>query len=176
MKDSKSEYESLARKVAEESVDSFVDQIVKCLDCKSMQQITLFQNTDDFHPYGQVGESIATVTGFNVKNPTVTSVTSRVMPTSYWNMYASASTLVLAAEGYWIGDEMEQETYVLAYELANAKATPVGFGKIPGYLLNQFSMDEHNGYLRFASTIRERWRWAVEGDKGVQYRSLIVTI
>lgn len=32
-------------------------------------------------------------------------------------------------------------------------------GSVPGYLLNQFSMDEYDGYLRVATTIGDRWGW-----------------
>jgi len=30
---------------------------------------------------------------------------------------------------------------------------------VPGYLLNQFAMDEFDGYLRIATTIGDRWGW-----------------
>jgi inhibitor of cysteine peptidase len=155
----KEAYEEMAWQKANETVDEFIAQLTAGMKCEEMQQITLFQNTDSFFPPGPVAESIASVTAFNVKTPTVTTVTSRVMPTSYWQMYASADTLLLTAEGYWVGDDVASETYVLAYQLADATATPLGLGKVPGSLLNQFSMDEHNGYMRFATTIRERFRY-----------------
>lgn len=89
----------------------------------------------------------------------ITFVSSRVMPTSYWQFYASENTLVLCAEGYWVGDDVQTETYVLAYSLNNGEVAPLGLGTIPGYVLNQFSIDEYNGHLRFASSVRQRWRW-----------------
>ncbi len=33
-----------------------------------------------------------------------------------------------------------------------------GRGEVPGNVLNQFSMDEHNGYLRVATTVGEVWQ------------------
>lgn len=33
----------------------------------------------------------------------------------------------------------------------------VGSGEVPGFLLNQFSMSEHNGYLRVATTTGNQW-------------------
>jgi hypothetical protein len=155
----KEEYEEMAWQKANETVDEFIAQLTTGMKCEEMQQITLFQNTDTFFPPGPVAESIASVTAFNVKTPTVTTVTSRVMPTLYWQMYASADTLLLTAEGYWVGDDVAVETYVLAYQLGDATATPLGMGKVPGRLLNQFSMDEHNGFLRFATTIAERFKY-----------------
>lgn len=35
-------------------------------------------------------------------------------------------------------------------------------GRVPGSLNNQFSMDEHDGVLRMATTINGRWDWASE--------------
>ncbi|MFA6466457.1 MAG: beta-propeller domain-containing protein [Patescibacteria group bacterium] len=34
-------------------------------------------------------------------------------------------------------------------------------GSVPGYLLNQFALDEYNGYLRVATTIGESWGWGI---------------
>lgn len=161
----KTDYEVLAWAAAEKYADDFVADLIENFDCSTLQQITLFQNQDVFLPYGPVMESIAVVTGFNIKTPSSLSTASRVMPTAYWNMYASADTLILAAEGYWIGDDVQSETYILAYQLAEATATPIGVGKVPGTLLNQFAMDEHNGYLRFATSIQERWRFVENGNK-----------
>ncbi len=41
--------------------------------------------------------------------------------------------------------------------------TVAAAGKVPGELLNQFSLDEYQGYLRIATTIGERgfWRWGI---------------
>ncbi|MFA6307672.1 MAG: beta-propeller domain-containing protein [Patescibacteria group bacterium] len=35
---------------------------------------------------------------------------------------------------------------------------------VPGYLLNQFSMDEFDGNLRVATTIGESWRWGISAS------------
>lgn len=157
------DYEALAWEVAEGNVDEFVAELTKDVDCETLQQITLFQNTETVLPYGQVMGSIATITGFNVANPETNSASSRVMPTSSWQFYASETTLVLCAEGYWFDDGVETETYVLAYDLAGAEVKPLGLGIVPGYVLNQFSIDGYNGYLRFATSIRQRWRWIEDG-------------
>ncbi|MEM4634106.1 MAG: beta-propeller domain-containing protein, partial [Candidatus Anstonellaceae archaeon] len=37
--------------------------------------------------------------------------------------------------------------------------TPIAKGEVPGYLINQFSMDESKGYFRVATTIQPSW-WA----------------
>ncbi|AEV70471.1 beta-propeller domain-containing protein [Acetivibrio clariflavus] len=43
-------------------------------------------------------------------------------------------------------------TEVYKFSLNGSKMTYLGKGSVPGVILNQFSMDEHNGYFRMATT------------------------
>lgn len=45
-----------------------------------------------------------------------------------------------------------QKTVINKITIDADRVRYVGKGEVPGYLLNQFSMDEHNGYLRVATT------------------------
>ncbi|WP_261305326.1 beta-propeller domain-containing protein [Paenibacillus andongensis] len=49
----------------------------------------------------------------------------------------------------------KQETIIYQFGLNEGKAEYKHTGKVPGRLLNQFSMDEHNGYFRLATTTGE---------------------
>jgi len=42
-------------------------------------------------------------------------------------------------------------------------------GQVPGHVLNQFSMDEHNGYFRIATTTGEVWGWGQSTSKNHVY-------
>jgi uncharacterized secreted protein with C-terminal beta-propeller domain len=61
--------------------------------------------------------------------------------------------------------ENEEKTVVHKVALDGA-FTYLGKGEVPGHVLNQFSMDEHNGYFRVATTVGElnRW-WGVRGNQ-----------
>ena len=48
-------------------------------------------------------------------------------------------------------------TLLYKFSLNNGKTAYLGKAEIPGTLLNQFSMDEHNGYLRLATTSGFDW-------------------
>ncbi len=48
------------------------------------------------------------------------------------------------------------------------------FGEVPGYVLNQFSMDEHNGYFRIATTKSRRWSQFAENSQQQSYSNLYV--
>lgn len=53
-----------------------------------------------------------------------------------------------------------RESKTTVYRLALKEGHPecTGKGEVPGTILNQFSMDEHNGYFRIATTTGEMWR------------------
>ena len=53
----------------------------------------------------------------------------------------------------------DESTYLLTFGLSSDGSAPTGraIGRVPGYLLNQFSVDEYNGYLRVATTSQAQW-------------------
>lgn len=50
-----------------------------------------------------------------------------------------------------------QETLIYKFRLNKGEATFLAEGKVEGALLNQFSMDEHNGHFRIATTNGNMW-------------------
>lgn len=64
-------------------------------------------------------------------------------------VYMSESALYLAA------GTNDGTTSITKFKIDGMNIGYAGTGKIKGYLLNQFSMDEYNGYLRVASTTWE---------------------
>lgn len=82
------------------------------------------------------------------------------------NVYASLENLYIAESiwPYWGtrmleasdgGDNSEptQRTVIHKFGLDNGAISYQGNGEVPGYVLNQFSMDENNGYFRIATTV-----------------------
>jgi hypothetical protein len=71
-------------------------------------------------------------------------------------LYASHDALYLASRHWWWWPEDGQRdhTYLHKFDTRSAGvARYVASGVVEGYLLNQFSMDEHEGVLRVATTI-----------------------
>jgi uncharacterized secreted protein with C-terminal beta-propeller domain len=50
------------------------------------------------------------------------------------------------------------KTIVYRFALDEGSLSYTGKGSVPGRILNQFSMDEHNGYFRIATTTGSIWR------------------
>ena len=76
------------------------------------------------------------------------------------NVYASATSLYVAQTSWPVYSEIgmtvadnTQSTVVTKFTLSNGTATFAATGKVKGHILNQFAMDEYNGYFRIATTI-----------------------
>ncbi|MGH8951305.1 MAG: beta-propeller domain-containing protein [Acidimicrobiia bacterium] len=83
-------------------------------------------------------------------------------------VYASAESLYVATQSWqvwqWgrtgvVEDRPEEiSTEIHKFDISSdTAATYRATGEVPGYLLNQFAMDEHDGLLRVASTTSPTW-------------------
>ena len=74
-------------------------------------------------------------------------------------IYANASSLYVATPYWWWNRDSRNTdfTYIHKFDISKPdRAEYLGSGGVQGTLLNQFSMDEHEGVLRVATTITER--------------------
>jgi hypothetical protein len=85
--------------------------------------------------------------------------------TNYANLYASKDYLYVAEPSFdwwwfwWNNDEIER-TNIHAFDISQPGQTQyLGSGRIDGTLHNTFSLSEHEGYLRAATTVNFWNRW-----------------
>jgi inhibitor of cysteine peptidase len=77
------------------------------------------------------------------------------------NIYASPQNLYATVTGY--GNtvtkipDYDPSTYIYKFALDNGKINYLAKGKVPGTVLNQFSMDEYDGHFRVATTSGIPW-------------------
>mgnify|MGYP003880357327 CR=1 FL=1 len=74
-------------------------------------------------------------------------------------VYVSRENLYLAVP-HWTGSG--EETLLFRVCISGGEIVPEAQGSVPGFVLNQFSMDEHDGYFRIATTAtthREEYTW-----------------
>ncbi|GED29693.1 beta-propeller domain-containing protein [Brevibacillus centrosporus] len=85
------------------------------------------------------------------------------------NVYASTDRLYVAVTEYeapsknaqtaqFMPVPLKSDTTVYRFGMADGLLTYSGKGTVPGRILNQFSLDEHDGYLRIATTTGDMWR------------------
>ncbi|MCH1616968.1 MAG: beta-propeller domain-containing protein [Candidatus Poseidonia sp.] len=87
---------------------------------------------------------------------------------TYPQVYASSDLLVLAESAFsgwwfWGNDDMDEMTNLHTFDISAPDATLyTGSGRIAGTVLNQFSISEHEGVLRVATTVGQWARWWME--------------
>tara|TARA_B100000945_G_scaffold318516_1_gene323555 strand:- start:17899 stop:20301 length:2403 start_codon:yes stop_codon:yes gene_type:complete len=86
--------------------------------------------------------------------------------TSSWaHVYSSEDTLVLAEpanDGWWFwrNSEWEDATNIHSFDISDANHTTyLASGRIDGTVNDQFSISEHDGAIRVASTSDNWWMW-----------------
>jgi inhibitor of cysteine peptidase len=68
------------------------------------------------------------------------------------NLYVSLNNIYLTFP-VWGGDVGDfEKTSIHRIHIAGAEIEPIASGEVPGMVLNQFSMDEYEGYFRVATT------------------------
>ena len=115
------------------------------------------------------GFTVLSVLSFNLDEPLGTGDAASVLADGH-TLYGSGQSLYLAsstpvwAEPVVDGDSVsiwaptEWTTVVHKFSVStDGPARYEATGTVDGHLLNQFSMDEHNGYFRVATTIGEPW-------------------
>jgi len=69
-------------------------------------------------------------------------------------IYASRESLYVTRSNY---EENKYATAIHKFEIKNGKVNYKATGSVPGTLLNQFSMDEYDGYFRITTTQGNTW-------------------
>eukprot|EP00979_Chaetoceros_neogracilis_P014987 scaffold5222_cov282-Chaetoceros_neogracile.AAC.2 len=162
-------------------VPSFIERIMDELkldsddSCKDIVQLSVLRTAEDETKVPSAGtimhgfiEVISfdmhgnhNLTGFESK--TLGSFTADVAAVHGSIMYASSETLVIANRGYKFDSSKEswsQNTFITSFSISDSYLSGVkilGAAQLPGYLLNQYSIDIWDGHLRLATTVDSRW-------------------
>ncbi|MDP6942847.1 MAG: beta-propeller domain-containing protein [Myxococcota bacterium] len=116
-------------------------------------------------PSAHSGTNLTTVVTLNLDNGTTH---GSAVPGNWGSVYASVDALYVSATNwgyywYWnVEDEAPSVTsHIHKFDISpqSGRANYVASGSVPGYVLNQFSMDEYEGNLRVATTEPNWWGW-----------------
>ncbi|MGE5548898.1 MAG: beta-propeller domain-containing protein, partial [Bacillota bacterium] len=107
--------------------------------------------------------SFITIASISMKDESCDIVTQTIAG-SCQSVYASQNSLYIAEYTYpdyyalRAGEAAPAEnTTVLKFDLRDGNIASAGAGVVKGRVLNQFSMDEHNGCFRIATTLGQVW-------------------
>ncbi|MGB0590591.1 MAG: beta-propeller domain-containing protein [Myxococcota bacterium] len=116
-------------------------------------------------PSAHSGTNLTTVVTMNLDNG---ATHGSAVPGNWGSVYASADAMYVAATNwgyYWFWDVEDEApsvtSHIHKFDISpqSGRANYVASGSVPGYVLNQFSMDEHDGNLRVATTEPNWWGW-----------------
>eukprot|EP01083_Nonionella_stella_P202590 740004_1 len=153
--------------------DTACKHIVKISQMKTVDASNSDNNNDPTSGSG-ILNGFVQVMSFDFEHPSdllysKQSVSGAFTPSSSMDLYANDEMLVVGGRGwarfgsplsYW-----EEYTYLMGFDIEQGIATPSTVGLVPGYMLNQFSMDIHKGNLRVATTINENWGYLDEDEE-----------
>lgn len=96
--------------------------------------------------------TFTTIAAMNIKNVTQNTSSKTLMIGGTSTMYVSLTDIYVTYTTYdQIGYGYEQ-TSIYRIHVENGTITPEAQGKVPGHVLNQFSMDQYGDYFRVATT------------------------
>ena len=98
-----------------------------------------------------------TIAGLDTQNSEAKLTTETFLLDSGSTIYVSPTNLYLTSQGW------SSETTITKIGITEGAITFKANGTVPGYVLNQFSMDEYNGYFRVATT-DQNWRTGSSGN------------
>ena len=119
----------------------------------------LYSCTDLYIPQVKAELGLLNISQFEMDRST--SLESTGLLAAGWQIYASQQNLYIAMSsrswwwGWW-GGERQNEAHIHKFRLGGEVPEYRASGRVDGWILNQFSFSEHNGYLRVATT-DNRW-------------------
>jgi inhibitor of cysteine peptidase len=134
-------------------------------------------STDDIY-YVDVPELSDTMTHVISLNLDTNDIVEKsFMLGSSQTMYVSKDNIFLASAHYPYypllyrtnsASTSDQETTILhKISIHTGNVTYIAQGEVPGHILNQFSMDEHNGFFRIATTSGNNWEESSQSSNNI---------
>jgi len=154
-----------AKQLVAELLGSTHDGSVDDYSCAQIVRLSLMRNgvasdeTPDLTTGNGILNSYAQTTSFDMQSKfeLSESVSGAFLPTGWLNVYSSKDMLVYAAQGWKRTDDWKEYTYLMGFDISNGVAQPSAIGEVPGYLLNQYSLDHYDNHLRAATTLSASW-------------------
>jgi hypothetical protein len=132
----------------------------------------LYKCSELYLPHMASELGILNVSHFDLDEP-APGVDSTGLLSRGWQIYASEDNLYVAMSNrwwwWWGWNATQNESFIHKFNLNGPDDRPAytATGKVDGWILNQFSMDEHQGNLRVATT-DNRWDWDTQtGERTV---------
>jgi inhibitor of cysteine peptidase len=116
-----------------------------------------------YYNFSDTSYSFTTIVALNIKNDAQAPTHETVLLGGTSAIYVSQNNIYLTFPDYTWQENETMKTTIQRIKINKQAITFAAQGEVPGYVLNQFSMDEHNGYFRIATTTNNfNWRTFAE--------------
>ncbi len=116
-----------------------------------------------YYNFSDTSYSFTTLVALNINNDAQEPTHETIVMGSTSSVYVSTDNIYLTFPDYnWWQENDTMKTTIQRIQIDKEKMTFAASGEVPGYILNQFSMDEYNGNFRIATTINFNWRTFAE--------------
>jgi inhibitor of cysteine peptidase len=105
--------------------------------------------------------SFTSIVALNIQNDAQEPTHQTILLGGTSTIYVSQNNIYLTFPNYTWQENETMKTTVQRIKINKQAITFAAQGEVPGYILNQFSMDEYNGYFRIATTTNN-WRTFAE--------------
>ncbi|MGD2110998.1 MAG: beta-propeller domain-containing protein [Phycisphaerae bacterium] len=143
-------------------VDALIPDITVTIEGRRRRTANVVDWRDLYHPVDPDGFHITAVVTVDVDDAD-TAVKSTGVVANAGTVYMSTDALYLTDTDYNHAGRLRETTDVYKFDVKQDRAVPAGSAVVPGRVLNRFSLGEHDGYLRIATTTGNVWRFG-EGD------------
>ena len=107
--------------------------------------------SDHYRPVDADGLGLTTIVSLDIDAPQ--NYQAQTVVAYPANVYASTEALYLTDNNYSPSGNLRGTTDIYKFAFTAEGTAPVAAGSVPGRVLNQYSMSEHNGFLRLATTV-----------------------
>lgn len=166
------------------SLSDIIPQIYERLPDGSLTTHSLSQDScrSFYRPENSHGRGFTSIMSLDLSDSEVFRYDADHIVSNYPTVYASKDFLYVAEQAnagwwFWWNEDHPEQINLHMFDIRQAGETAyLGSGRVEGALLNQFSLDEHDGYLRVAATT-DRWaRWWVEEPPASDNHIYVLTL
>jgi inhibitor of cysteine peptidase len=97
--------------------------------------------------------TFTTIAAININNDSQEPTHETIVLGATSGIYVSQDNIYVTFPDYSYQEGETMKTAIQRIKIDEQTITIEATGEVPGYVLNQFSMDEHNGYFRVATTV-----------------------
>jgi len=126
-----------------------------------------------YYNFSDSSYSFTTIVALNIQNDAQEPTHETILLGSTSTIYVSQNNIYLTFTEYTWQENETTKTTIQRIKIDKQAITFAAQGEAPGYVLNQFSMDEHNGYFRIATTT-DNYNWRTFSDEATSKNNVYV--